>query len=48
MAQRVDVQYIKFYTQGSAAARVQPAKPVHTATLPKSENVPYTASVWIR
>ena len=35
MAQRVDVQYIKFYTQGSAAARVQPAKPVHTATLPK-------------
>ena len=35
MAQRVDVQYIKFYTQGSAAARVQPAKPAHTATLPK-------------
>ncbi len=35
MAQRVDVQYVKFYTQGSAAKRIAPAIPLHTGALPQ-------------
>ncbi len=35
MAQRVDVQYIKFYTNGSAAKRVVPAVSVSTGRLPE-------------
>ncbi len=35
MAQRVDVQYIQFYTQGSAAKKIQPAVKTQTGTLPQ-------------
>ena len=35
MAQRYDVQYVQFYTQGSAARRVVPAAPIQTAKLPQ-------------
>ena len=35
MAQRVDVQYIQFYTQGSAAQRVMPAISTYFRPLPK-------------
>lgn len=35
MAQRVDVQYIHFYTQGSAAKRILPAAKPQTGVLPK-------------
>ena len=35
MAQRVDVQYIRFYTQGSAAKQVLPAANQQTGTLPQ-------------
>ena len=35
MAQRVDVQYIQFYTQGSAARKIQPAVKPQTGTLPQ-------------
>ena len=35
MAQRVDVQYINFYTQGSAAKKLQPAAKPQTGTLPQ-------------
>ena len=35
MAQRVDVQYIHFYTQGSAARKIQPAVKEQTGTLPQ-------------
>ena len=35
MAQRVDVQYVQFYTNGSAAKRVAPAVSVSTGILPK-------------
>ena len=35
MAQRVDIQYVQFYTSGSAAKRVAPAIPVHTGALPR-------------
>ena len=35
MAQRVDVQYIHFYTQGSAARKLQPAVKPQTGTLPQ-------------
>ena len=46
MAQRIDVQYIKFYTHGSTAARVAPVKPVHTDTIPKKKKrVIYRISV---
>ena len=34
MAQRVDVQYINFYTQGSAARKLMPAQKKQTTTLP--------------
>ena len=37
MAQRVDVQYIHFYTQGSAAKQVLPAQKQQTSTLPKMQ-----------
>ncbi len=35
MAQRLDVQYIRFYTDGSAARQVQPVAPLKTMKLPK-------------
>ena len=35
MAQCVDVQYIHFYTQGSAARKLQPAVKPQTGTLPQ-------------
>ena len=35
MAQRVDVQYIHFYTQGSAARKLQPAVKEQTGALPQ-------------
>jgi hypothetical protein len=35
MAQRVDVQYIHFYTQGSAARKIQPAVKDQTGALPQ-------------
>ena len=35
MAQRIDVQYINFYTQGSAARKLQPAAKNQTGTLPQ-------------
>lgn len=35
MAQRVDVQYIRYYTQGSAARRVLPAVKQQTGTIPQ-------------
>lgn len=34
MAQRINVQYVQFYTGGSAAKRVAPAISVHTGALP--------------
>ena len=35
MVQRVDVQYIHLYTQGSAARKIQPAVKPQTGTLPQ-------------
>lgn len=35
MAQRLDVQYIRFYTDGSAAKKVAPVVPLQTIRLPK-------------
>jgi len=35
MVQRVDIQYVRFYTQGSAAKKVAPAISVHTGALPQ-------------
>lgn len=35
MAQRIDVQYVQFYTSGSAAQKVAPAISVHTGALPR-------------
>ena len=35
MAQRVDVQYIRYYTQGSAAKRVLPAVKQQTGAIPQ-------------
>ena len=35
MAPRVDIQYVQFYTSGSAAKKVAPAIPVHTGALPQ-------------
>ena len=35
MTQRVDIQYVQFYTSGSAAKRVAPAISVHTGALPQ-------------
>jgi len=35
MAQRVDIQYVQFYTSDSTAKRVAPAIPVHTGALPR-------------
>lgn len=37
MAQRIDVQYIQFYTHGNAAPRVVPAAPVETMKLPQPQ-----------
>lgn len=41
MAQRVDVQYVKFYTDGNAAKRIAPAVSVSTGTLPKMKKRKY-------
>lgn len=35
MAQRLDVQYVRFYTDGSAARKVAPVAPLNTIKLPK-------------
>ena len=35
MAQHVDVQYVRYYTQGSAARQIQPAVKSQTGTLPQ-------------
>lgn len=35
MAQRVDVRYVQFYTNGSAARKVTPVVPLDTIKLPK-------------
>ena len=35
MAQRLDVQYVQFYTEGSAARKVAPRVPLKTIRLPK-------------
>ena len=35
MAQRVSINYVQFYTQGSAAKQVAPAISVHTGALPQ-------------
>ena len=37
MAQGVKVQYVQFYTQGSAAKRVAPAIPLHTGAIPQTK-----------
>ena len=39
MAQHPSVQYIQFYTDGSAAKKVAPVAPLHTAKLPKVKRV---------
>lgn len=39
MAQRLDVQYICLYTDGSAARKVQPVVPLKTMKLPRVKNV---------
>ena len=36
MAQRVDIQYVQFYTSGSAAEKIAPAISVHTGALPRA------------
>ena len=35
MARQLDVQYIRFYTDGSAAHKVAPVAPLKTIKLPK-------------
>ncbi len=35
MAQRLDVQYVRFYTDGSAARKVAPVVPLQTVKIPK-------------
>jgi len=35
MAQRLDVQYVQYYTDGSAARKVAPVAPLKTIRLPK-------------
>jgi len=35
MAQRIDVQYVQFYTGGNAAPKITPAKPVREMPLPR-------------
>ncbi len=35
MAQRTDIRYIQFYTDGSAARKVEPVAPLKTIKLPK-------------
>ena len=35
MAQRIDIQYVQFYTSGSAAEKIAPAISVHTGALPQ-------------
>ena len=35
MAQRLDIQYVQFYTDGNAARKLAPAQPLDTMKLPK-------------
>lgn len=35
MAQRVDIQYVRYYTQGSAARNIQPAAKTQTGKIPQ-------------
>lgn len=35
MAQRIDVQYVQYYTSGSAARHIVPAVAVHSTAVPK-------------
>ena len=35
MAQRTDIRYVQFYTDGSAARKLAPVAPLHTIKLPK-------------
>ena len=42
MAQRLDVQYVQFYTDGSAARNVAPLAPLVTMKLPKIKKVKRT------
>ena len=37
MAQRIDVQYIQFYTHGNAAQHIAPANPVKNTQLPHTQ-----------
>ena len=37
MAQKIDVQYIQFYTHGNAAQHIAPANPVKTTQLPHTQ-----------
>ena len=39
MAQRLDVQYVQFHTEGSAARKVIPLAPLQTLKLPKIKKV---------
>ena len=39
MAQRLDVQYVNFYTAGSSALKVTPAIPLETIQLPKRKKI---------
>ena len=39
MAQHPDVQYIRFYTDGSAAKKMAPVAPLHTIRLPKMKKM---------
>lgn len=39
MAQRLDVQYVNFYTAGSSALKVAPAIPLETIQLPKRKKI---------
>ena len=39
MAQHPDVQYIRYYTDGSAAKKVAPIVPLHTIRLPKIKKI---------
>lgn len=39
MAQRLDVQYVQFYTDGSAARKVAPMAPLKTMKLPEIKKI---------
>lgn len=39
MAQRLDVQYVNYYTAGSSALKIAPAIPLKTVELPKRKKI---------